>query len=640
MYKKWIALSLLLAMLLSGCGKTKDTSTSKEIPITLTQHIPAAYVDNSYDLSALVVKEEGIDYQFSASYADPETGKSKELKVKKEKITPKAEADICVTVTATQGEKSSSMDFVVPIHVSADALEQFLTSDGIAGEADAGVSKTITKDTAYIQGEASTSALAVSFSNPTQTNVGTSLMTLSHYALHPYYSAQVWRNAAVTFWVYNPMAQDVQFKLSSYNSETEKSLLWDSAENTQTQVAKADQWTQVTFSLYDMGIQTPLSNAAEYQTDDYLKVLARYNGNETCNLYIDNIDIVHADTLEDISNSYSEIPVPQGNYSDLLKTGKVYTLDTVAKLSSAGKGNNSSDSYCFGSNEAIGNPTFYVDFPSVTDISGLDYLKFDILAEDAYPYVTVAIRYLDKNGDIKHHGTGYDYYANNEWQTIYLNLEYLNQADLTQVVGICFSVHMDTRFVAGKFNCVYFDNVCLYDFPNDEPQMSPAAQTDNDIISGPFYTRNVKPNTNGVCQVATDEKGSTRTNSILCFWTNNACGYPNVDATFLLDAPQNWSEKSILSFDTHQSSGHYWLQFDILYLDKNGNQRTAWWRYDTVLTAWQTNHASLDWFKTEDGENIKLSDLNQVVGFRVAANMAINVTGEVAMIYFDNFVLS
>ena len=465
-------------------------------------------------------------------------------------------------------------------------------------------------------------------------------MTLSHYALHPYYTAQVWRNAAVTFWVYNPMAEDVQFKLASFNSKTKTSLQWDSAENTQIQVANAGQWTQVAFSLYDMGIQAPLSNAAEYTTDDYLKVLARYNGNETCNLYIDNIDIVHADSLEGLSSSFIEIPVPQEDYSDLLKTAKVYTLDTVAQLSPSGKGNNSNDSYCFGSNEAIGNPTFYVDFPTVTDISGLDYLKFDILAENAYPYVTAAIRYINKDGEVKLHGTGYDYYGNNEWQTIYVNLDYLNQADLTQVLGICFSVHMDSRFVAGKFNCVYFDNVCLYDFPNDEPQMSPAVQTDNDIISGPFYTRNVKPNTNGVCQVATDEKDNARTNSILCFWTNNACGYPNVDATFLFDTPQDWSEKSILSFDTHQSSGHYWMQFDILYLDENGNQQTAWWRYDTVLNAWQTNHASLDWFKNESGENIKVSDLTQVVGFRIAANMAINVTGEVALIYFDNFVLS
>ena len=49
---------------------------------------------------------------------------------------------------------------------------------------------------------------------------------------------------------------------------------------------------------------------------------------------------------------------------------------------------------------------------------------------------------------------------------------------------------------------------------------------------------------------------------------------------------------------------------------------------------------SLDWFTNAAGETIKPSELTQVVGFWIAANMAINVTAEVAQIYFDNFVLS
>ena len=79
---------------------------------------------------------------------------------------------------------------------------------------------------------------------------------------------------------------------------------------------------------------------------------------------------------------------------------------------------------------------------------------------------------------------------------------------------------------------------------------------------------------------------------------------------------------------------------NILYLDENGKQQSAYWRYDTINTAWQTNHASLDWFKTEAGEQVKPDVLNRVVGFKIAANMAINVTGEVAHIYFDNFIFS
>ena len=108
----------------------------------------------------------------------------------------------------------------------------------------------------------------------------------------------------------------------------------------------------------------------------------------------------------------------------------------------------------------------------------------------------------------------------------------------------------------------------------------------------------------------------------------------------MFETEQDWSNNSILSFDTHQSCGHYWLQFNILYLDENGKQQSVYWRYDTINTTWQTNHASLDWFKSEDGTQIKPEDLNRVIGFQIAANMAINVTGEVALIYFDNFILS
>ena len=269
-----------------------------------------------------------------------------------------------------------------------------------------------------------------------------------------------------------------------------------------------------------------------------------------------------------------------------------------------------------------------------------DYLKFDILSENAYPFVTAAIRYVDENGEIQKHGIGYDYYANNEWQTIYLNLDYAHYADLTKAVGICFSVHMDSQFRTGQINTVYFDNVSLYAYPTNEPQLPPAVQEDHDLISGPLYALNTKPNINGVCKVSADEAGSVRSNSTLMFWTNNACGYPAVEAHFSFDTPQDWSNYSILSFDTHQSHGHYWLQFQIQFIDEYGDTQTAVWYYDTIATNWQTNHASLDWFKTSNGEVVTPDQLTQVTEFKIAVNMAINVTAEIALIFFDNFEFS
>lgn len=628
----------LLISIFSGCGVNENnTPTEPAIPIILKENIPAASVGAAYDLSALIVEEDGVEYSYVACYTDPETGKTEELKVRRGKVTPKAEADISVTVTAARGEESSSIQLVVPIRVSADIMDKLLASDGIAGQADTGVTKAVIKDSAFLQGETSTSAISVKFSNPG--NGGASILNLSHYALQAYYTAQVWRNAAVTFWVYNPMAEDVQFKLYSYNPQNEQTLQWDSEKNTQVQTAQAGEWTQIAFSLYDMGITQPIVDSEHHSGVPSLQVLAHYDGSESCSIYIDSVDVVHADSVETLNTGYQETAVPSGDFSDLLKTCKVYTKDPIAKLTASSKGNGSSDAYCFGASEVAGYPSFYVEFPKVTDISGFDYLKFDVFAENCYPWVSVAVHYLDENGEIQKHGTAYDF-SRDQWRTLYVNLDYLHYADLTQVVGISFMVNMDSKFVNGAFNCVYFDNISLYDYPIDEPQASPAAKEDNDIISGPFFTTNAKPNTSGVCKVAEDETGESRSDSMLMFWTNNACGYPNVYATFMFDGEQDWSEYSVLAFDTHQSNGHYWMCFEIFYLDEFGKQQTLIWYNDSIFNHWLTTNAPLNWFRAEDGSAPTVEDLQHVVGFRISADMAVQVTDEVAMIFFDNFELT
>jgi hypothetical protein len=143
-----------------------------------------------------------------------------------------------------------------------------------------------------------------------------------------------------------------------------------------------------------------------------------------------------------------------------------------------------------------------------------------------------------------------------------------------------------------------------------------------------------------VCKVAEDETGESRSDSMLMFWTNNACGYPNVYATFMFDGEQDWSEYSVLAFDTHQSNGHYWMCFEIFYLDEFGKQQTLIWYNDSIFNHWLTTNAPLNWFRAEDGSAPTVEDLQHVVGFRISADMAVQVTDEVAMIFFDNFELT
>lgn len=634
-----LILSLLFTGLLAGCGggnnAEETTPTEPAVPIAVKSSIPAAHVGKAYKVSSLVTEEKDVEYKYTATYVDPATGETEELIVKRGRITPKVEADIQVTVEATKGEESSTVKFVIPINNPADAVDKFLISDGAAGEAGEGVTKKLTKNADYIHGDTSTSAIEVSFTNPAEANDGAHLFTLSHYVMQAYYSAKVWHNAAVTFWVSNPSDQDVSFKLTSYNPANFKILSWDHAENTQVQTVKAGQSSQVVFSLYDMGIKQPLYNAKDYPRDDFLKVLARSSGSESCTLYIDGIDIVHADTIEGLQTGYVKPEPPAGDYSDLFKTCKVYTEETVAKLTKSTNGNGSNDAYCFGADQKVGYPTFHVDFPEVTDISGFDYVKFDMYAEDCYGWVSVAVRYLDENGEIQKHGTSYDTYRE-AWRTLYVNLDYLKDADLTKAVGLSFSIHIDSHFVENAFNCVYFDNVSLYTYEEDEPQMAPAIIEDGDLLDAPMYAANTKPNTSGVCKVATDETGTAKSDSTLLFWTNNVCGYPNVYAEFRYDNEQDWSDASMLNFDSHQYNGHYWMGFTIIYLDEDGNEQTLFWRHDTVLTHWMTNSAPFSWFKTQDGETASEEHLKRVVGLRISVDLAVNVTDEVAHIFFDN----
>ena len=643
---RFIALVCILSLLctvFAGCGANGGESGAPTEPeyslIVLKDYIPEANVGASYNLGQILVKDEDAKYSYTATYQDPESGDTKKLTVKSGKFTPKAEADIQVTIRATKDSEEETRTVTIPMGITADVLDRFLCSSGVAGSADAGVTKEIVKDSQYLKAEDSISALQVSFSNPADAGKGIKLLELSHYSLMAYYSSRVWDNAAVTMWVFNPMEQDVELKLTSHNSVTGKSLLWNSSENSQLQIAKAGQWTQVNFSLYQMGIEQVLYNSYDGMRVDSLELQARYQGSETATVYIDGVNVVDAATISGLETGYIDPVLPQGDFSDLFSSCKVYNGDNGAEFKLTQNGNNSRDSYCIGANTAIGYPTFYVDLPQETDISGFDYMKFDVYAEKCYPYVSVAIRYIDEEGNVKHQGTSYDFYRE-QWRTIYVNLDYLDDVDLTRVVGFNFSINVASHVVENAFNCIYFDNFSLYEHDQNEPELSAPMVEDHDLISGPMKPTNIKPGTSGVCKVTEDETGTSKSNSTLLFWTNNACGYPNVYTTFRFDYEQDWSDYNVLNFDTHQFNGHYWMGFTILTLDEDGNERELFWRHDTVLTHWMTNSAPLSWFTTPDGSSAKPEDLKRVVGFKIAVDMAVNVTDEVAMIFFDNFYVS
>ena len=114
----FLLISLILTGLLSGCdgngaGNETQHPTEPAIPIDIAQNIPVAFVDASYRISDLITEEKNVDYKYEASYVDPVTGETEELVVKRGKIIPKVEADIRVIVTASKGNDTSSVEFVI-----------------------------------------------------------------------------------------------------------------------------------------------------------------------------------------------------------------------------------------------------------------------------------------------------------------------------------------------------------------------------------------------------------------------------------------------------------------------------------------------------------------------------------------------
>ncbi len=638
-----LLLAAVLCFSLAGCGDPAGSGDEQTQPeyemIKFKDTIPPANVDISYDLDQILIPQDDVQYDFTAVYTDPKSGDDKKLRMKNNKITPKEETEIRVTIQAQSSTQSETANIIIPIEITYDMLDKLLATGGAAGAADSGVTKELTKDSAFIKAENSVSSLKTTFQNPAESDKGTKILDLSHYSLMAYFNSRVWDNSAVTMWVYNPMDQDAELKLTSFDSVSAKTLSWSSPENTQVQVAKAGEWTQVNFSLYQMHITNVLYNTGDVSRTDSLELHARYGGSDSCTLYIDGVDVVAAEKVAGLQTGYVEPALPSGDFSDLLETCKVYNGDSGADLERSTNGKDSKHSYSLGTDEPLGYPTFYVDLPGETDISGFDYLKFDVYAEKAYPNVSVAIRYIDENGEVKHQGTGFDFYRE-QWRTIYLNLNYLSDVDLTRVVGFNFSMHAANRMVEGEYNKLYFDNICLYEHSQNEPELPAPTVEDHDLLSGPMQPFNIKPGTSGVCKVSKDETGTSKSNSTLLFWTNNACGYPNVYTTFYFDYEQDWSDCNVLNFDTHQFNGHYWMGFTLLCLDETGKEYTLFWRHDTVLTNWMTNSAPLSWFTREDGTSATDDDFKRVVGLKIAVDMAVNVTDEVAMIFFDNFVVS
>lgn len=627
MKRSFLFIALLFTLCIFAIGCQKEEQLQEPLTLALAANVEPAQMGKNYDLRDLYTEEEGVQYSFKVSYFDPISDAQTDIPVtEKLKFKQEYPADVNVQITAIRGGETVTKEVTVPVAFDADIVDCLLVTGGKAGYADPGVSKVLCFDNTYLKQETSETSLAVTFTSGA--DEGVTVLDLCHYSLTPYYSARIWNDAVVTFWVYNPMPNDIEFRLKVKDANAKINISWDSAANTQVQFAKAGEWTQVFFSLKQYGVDGILYMDEDLTRDDILELQAQYQGTEACTMYIDGVDVVPAYQL---AGSLSDIEIP-AEPIDLLEKCKL----TVSSLGSNGSyqttktaTNGSEDAFRIAASAQAGYPMIKLKFPSVTDISHYDFLRFDVKATNASPWTGVYLKYLDKSGK-EQSATYYADFKTGSWRSINIPLNMFTDADLTRVTAIHLCVNFSDGFREGAENEILFDNVYLTTLEASVPTNQPAVMEDDDLISGPFQwsgTGGVLEGRNGIIKVSEDGNGNSRSNSALVFWANTTSGYPR--ASFFFDSPQDWSDVTEMYIDTRMENAYGWVSIDLITYDEDGMIDYIQYTFDAINSAWNTHVIPIQWFDT--------ANLPLIYGIRLTCNLdGAFVSGAVSKVYIDN----
>ncbi len=627
MKKVMILCAVIMALCFFAVGCQEDTQPQEPLTLSLSENIKAAQMGKNYALKDLFVEQEGVQYSFQVSYVDALSGEENEIPIsEKLKFMQEYPADVKVTITAVRGQERVSKEISIPVVYDADIIDCLLSTGGKAGYADPGVTKALCFDTSYLKHSSSKTSLAITFTGAAED--GVTILDLCHYSMIPYYSARVWNDAVVSFWVFNPMQEDIELRLKIKDGNAKININWNSPSNTQVQYAKAGEWTQVFFSLKQYGVDGLLYMDEDLTRNDILEVQAQYQAAEPCNLYIDCLDVIPAYQLADVLPDV-EIPAQP---IDLLQKCKV----TVSSLGSNGSyqtvktsTNGSEDAFRIAASAKAGYPMIKLKFRSVTDISGYDFLRFDVKATNASPWTGIYLKYLDKNGK-EQSATYYADFKEGSWRSVNIPLHMFTDADLTRVTAIHLCVNFSDGFREGAENELLFDNVYLTTLEASAPSNQPALMEDDDLISGPFQwngTGGILEGRNGIIKVSEDENGKSRSNSALVFWANTTSGYPR--ASFFFDAPQDWSDVTEMYIDTRMENAYGWVSIDLITFDEDGMIDYIQYTFDAINSAWNTHVIPIQWFDT--------AELPLIYGIRLTCNLdGYFVSGTVSKVYIDN----
>lgn len=330
-----------LDYLSSLMGGQEDQVTGEALQVSTVKFMPYAYLNEAFDLrEQVLLPEEGVEYSATACYVvvsrDSETNaysiQEYALDVKDLCFTPQVIAETVVTLTAKRGDETASKVVYIPTTIRAEPLDDLYKSSGSLGGSDAGISKSVNIDPLYLQGDNSTTSLHVEFSGVDAHSYGNIFLDLCSPDAQQYFTDQVWDNAILTFWVYNPNDKAIEFQLRICDPNAGTNLDWNTVDGPHKQFAQPGQWTQIFFSLRKLGTKNKLTT--NKFTTDLMLLKFRYeeystSDNYSFDFYMDNIDVVPATMYPDIDTKYvlSDESIEQGWENMIMDIGwqGVYT---------------------------------------------------------------------------------------------------------------------------------------------------------------------------------------------------------------------------------------------------------------------------------------------------------------------------
>ena len=378
-----ILMTVLLLASFTACADGDSTKNNGTLQVETIPFMPTAYLNESFDLRDVIVMEDGVDYSAVVKYTtvtrNKETGSyeinKSELPVEDLCFTPVEVAENMVTLTAKRGKETASKVVIIPTTIRADTLDDLLKSEGKYGISDAGISKTVNNDPAYIHGENSQTSLYVNFNGTDPHPWGNTFIQLGESEVQRHLSDSTWKNAILTFWVYNPNDKAIEFQLRIADSISGVNLDWQNIDGPNRQVALPNQWTQVFFPLRKLGITTPVVKT-QYNVDA-LNIKFRYEDYSTENsysfdFYVDDLDVVDASMYPEIDTKYvlSDETLDQGWENMPMDIGwqGVYTEYDYENVQ--GDGSTCSLKAYFNNDKALTNSFICLSPQSVEELNG------------------------------------------------------------------------------------------------------------------------------------------------------------------------------------------------------------------------------------------------------------------------------